>query len=136
MLRLREDPSRHQIAPGRELMRFYLHHLRYPAAALKEGIEQTESFSLRIGEHNQLLEFKSTGAEKAGTSVNTGRITVRARAMAGTIGPETTSLSEDKKNVFVEELRTVSEKISADTTATYPPGEYAFTIVFRLEPAQ
>jgi hypothetical protein len=128
--------SGHQVAPGRELMHFYLRHLRYPAAAIQEGLEQTESFSLRIGEHNQLLEFKPTGAEQPGDSINTGRITIKARAVARTVGTGSSPLPEDKKDVFVEELRTVSSSISTDTTVTYPPGEYAFTIKFRLEPAQ
>jgi hypothetical protein len=131
-----QTPSRHQVAPGKELMHFYLRHLRYPAAAIQEGLEQTESFSLHIGEHNQLLEFKSIGAEQAGAGISTGRITVKARAVARTIGTRSSPLPEDKKDVFVEELRTVSSSISTDTTATYPPGEYAFTIKFRLEPAQ
>jgi hypothetical protein len=102
----------------------------------RNAAQETESFSLRIGEHNQLLEFKPTGAEQAGAGFNTGRITVKARAMARTIGTGSSPLPEDKKDVFVEELRTVSSSISTDTTATYPPGEYAFTIKFRLEPAQ
>ena len=126
-----QTPSRHLTAPGRELMRFYLRGIRYPPAALQAGKEQTVSFSLRIGEHNQLLAFNSTGTEPAGDSANTGRITVTARAKA-----ETLPTGEDKKDVFEEELRTVSAKIPVDTTIAYPPGEYAFTIIFRLEPAQ
>jgi hypothetical protein len=102
----------------------------------RNAAQETESFSLRIGEHNQLLEFKPTGAEQPGDSINTGRITIKARAVARTVGTGSSPLPEDKKDVFVEELRTVSSGISTDTTATYPPGEYAFTIKFRLEPAQ
>ena len=123
-------PSRHQVTPGRALMHFYLRHLRYPGAALQQGLEQTVSFSLRIGEHNQLLEFKPIPTMAGQTDSNTGIVTVKARAIQGIkIG----SPGADKKDVFEEELRTVSEGIPTDTTAAYPPGEYTFTIVFRLE---
>ena len=114
-------------------MRFYNHHLRYPAAALQQGLEQTVSFSLRIGEHNQLLEFKPKAVNEAAADVNTGRITVTARAVRvdKTVSPGTA-----EPDFFMQELKAVSYNISTDTTAIYPPGEYAFTIKFRLEPAQ
>jgi hypothetical protein len=49
---------------------------------------------------------------------------------------KTASPGAAEPDFFMQELRSVSEAMSKDTTATYPPGEYAFTIKFRLEPAQ
>jgi BlaR1 peptidase M56 len=126
-------PARHLATPGKELMHFYTRHLRYPPAALQQGLEQTVSFSLRIGEHNQLLEFKPKPVNKVSAGANTGRITVTARAVqAG----KTASPGAAEPDYFMQELKAVSEGISTDTTVAYPPGEYAFTIIFRLEPAQ
>jgi len=128
-----QTPARHLATPGKELMHFYTRHLRYPPAALQQGLEQTVSFSLRIGEHNQLLEFKPKPVNEVAAGVNTGRITVTARAVqvGKTVSPRTA-----EPDFFMQELKAVSEGISTDTTIAYPPGEYAFTIIFRLEPAQ
>jgi hypothetical protein len=125
-------PDHRSIKPDKAMMRFFNRHLRYPPAALHKGLEETVSFFFRIGEHNQLLEFKSPDADQP--TANSGIITVTARARAKT---ETVSPGEDKKADFVEEVQGVTTKISLDTTAVYKPGDYSFTIKFRIEePAQ
>jgi hypothetical protein len=125
-------PTHPTCPPDKALMRFFNRQLRYPPAALQKGLEGTVSFFFRIGEHNQLLEFKSANPGQPAT--NSGIITVKARAQSKT---EALSRGEQKEADFMEEVHTVATKIPLDTNTAYTPGDYSFTIQFQIEkPAQ
>lgn len=120
--------------PAPDLVRHYLHNLRYPAAALKQGQEETIWFSVSIGDHNQLKEFKQYEAvpDLKGRTVYTITVTSLPSHFPGDgAGPLLTD--QNKKAVFLEEARKASQNIVMDTKRVYPPGEYFFTIMFRLE---
>lgn len=121
-------PMHRAVKPDKAMMRFFNRRLRYPPAALQKGLEETVSFSFRIGEHNRLLAFKSADTNQP--AADEGIITVKARALAKT---ETVSPGEDTKADFMEEVRAVTTNIPLDTTAAYTPGDYSFTITFRIE---
>jgi hypothetical protein len=120
-----------QVTPDTTLFRFYLRHLRYPENARTRGEEQTVWFSIRIGANNQLLEFRDYGSAPAGE--NATEIVVTAYADANVPihdgGPTA-------QKPFIEEARKTSEKIPADTGKAYSPGEYLFSIRFKLEKSQ
>jgi BlaR1 peptidase M56 len=121
--------------PVSDLVRHYLHHLRYPATALEQGQEETIWFSVNIGDNNQLKGFKQyeTAPDLNGRTAYTIRVTSLPSRLPGSTGAEPVLTNQNKKTVFLEQARKASESLAADTKHIYPPGEYFFTIVFRLE---
>lgn len=125
--------SGHLPMPG--LVRHYLHALRYPDAALKQGQEETIWFSVILGDHNQLKGFSQYDAAPDLTGRTAYTITVKSlpARLPGSDGKAPVFTDQNKKEVFLEEARKASTKIAADTGHVYPPGEYFFTIIFKLE---
>ena len=117
-----------------DLVRFYLHRLRYPATALKEQQEETIWFSVRLGADNQLLEFRHYNATPDLKDKKAWTIKVTSLPSRFPDDKEGKILTqENKKLLFLEEVRRASERIATDTSRVYPAGEYFFTIVFSIE---
>ncbi len=119
--------------PG--LVRHYLRALRYPDAALKQGQEETIWFSVNLGDHNQLKEFRQYDAapDLNGRTAYTITVTSLPAHFPGSDGKGPLLTDQNKKEVFLDEARRASARIAADTSRAYAPGEYFFTIIFRLE---
>ena len=117
------------------LVRHYLHSLRYPDAALEQGQEETIWFSVNLGDHNQLKEFRQYDAapDLNGRAAYTITVTSLPAHLPGSDGKGSAFTDQNKKEVFLEEARKASTKIAADTGHVYPPGEYFFTVIFKLE---
>ena len=119
----------HPITTDDYLLRFYLKHLRYPETAIQQRQEGTISFSIKVGEQNQLLEFKSY-AEGELTGEKFREVTVTARAKDEEV--QQASTSQDQ-SMFTAEAKKGAKLLAKETNRSYGPGEYFFTVKFKLE---
>jgi hypothetical protein len=117
------------------IVRHYTHYLRYPDVAINQGKEETIWFSVRVGDHNQIISFTQYDAAPVVKTRNAFTITVTSLPahFPDDKGAGATLTEGNKKEVFMAEARKASEKISSDTGRVFAPGEYYFTIIFRLE---
>jgi hypothetical protein len=120
--------------PVNDLIKFYLHHLRYPSAAIKARQEGAIWFSIKLGDKGQLLDFHKYEAAPDLKDRKVWAITVTSRMdVAGDDGSGAELTPGDKEAIFVQEARKVSEKLAAEKSAVFPAGEYFFSVVFKLE---
>jgi hypothetical protein len=121
--------------PTNDLVRFYIHHLRYPETARKAQQEEIIWFTVSIGEKNKLLEFRSLDIAPDPIGQNAYEISVTSRLPSLPDDKEegVVKTGDSKKERFLDEARAASEKIPLDAARTFTPGKYLFTIVFRLE---
>jgi len=117
------------------IVRHFTHYLRYPEVAIKQRKEETIWFSVRVGDHNQMISFTQYDAAPVVKSRNAFTITVTSLPahFPDDKGAGATLTDDNKKEVFLAEARKASEKLSSDTRRVFAPGEYYFTIIFRLE---
>ncbi len=106
----------------------YLHNLRYPQAALDQQKEGTIWFSLNIGNHNQLLEYKQYDAAPHKKWANTITINVSSKPSDH---PSRVFSPEAWKDAFLSDAKKASENISTDTAHSPRPGNTSLRSIIR-----
>ena len=119
--------------PINDLVRFYTHHLRYPETAKKGQQEEIIWFAVSIGEKNKLLEFTPLDVAPDPKGQEAYEITVTSRSVPDDKERGAVKTGDSKKEIFLDEARAASEKIPSESSRTFSPGKYLFTIIFRLE---
>ena len=114
--------------------RFYLHHLRYPAAALAAGQENTIWFAVKIGKNAELLAFQSFEQAPDLKGKRSFAITVKSLPARFPDAKGQVLTEENRKTLFLQEALKVSSDLpSLGKNMSFEPGEYFFTIIFKLE---
>jgi len=123
--------STHKINP---VVRQYLHHLRYPDAALNAQREQTIWFTVKIGPKGELLNFQSYESAPVASGKTLYEIVVTSLPKRFPAGEGTILTEENMSSVFIREARKASENMqSLGSDKAFQPGEYLIKIIFRLE---
>ena len=114
--------------------RYYLHHLRYPAAALAAGQENTIWFAVKIGKNAELLAFQTFEQAPDLKGKRSFEITVNSLPARFPDAKGQVLTEENRKTLFLEEALKVSSDLpSLGKDQHFEPGEYFFTIIFKLE---
>jgi hypothetical protein len=116
-----------------QLTRFFLHHLRYPEAALQRGMEGIVWFDIIIGPDGR----KSGGSAGTGQlDTQNGKVptlTVNSRPLYPQQRIAEPAATDTAINIFLRELMEVENLVILDPVAGCPPGDYYFSVVFKIE---